>query len=79
MCIVWDHGSHLELKRLIVEPEHRGLGIGTAVLTLLKGRGRKIVLVPLADDGEQEDLERFYRRAGFEPDFFDHQTFVWEP
>jgi tRNA(Met) C34 N-acetyltransferase TmcA len=69
----------LELKRLIVQPEWQGKGVGSTVLQLLKGRGKKIVLYPLSDDGHQEDLERFYLRAGFVPDFFDPETFVWEP
>ena len=78
-CIVWNHGDHLEVKRLIVRAECQGQGIGSAILRQLKRRGKRIVLYPLSDDGRQMDLERFYMRAGFVPSFFDPETWEWEP
>ena len=78
-CIVWDYGTHLEIKRLLVMAECQGAGVGTKVLSKLKERGKKIVLFPVSDEGRQEDLEKFYRRNGFRPDFYDRETFLWEP
>lgn len=79
MCLVWDWGTHLELKRLKVEPEAQGQGIGSAMLRQLQARGKRIVLNPVSDEGRQQELERFYARAGFVVDFFDSEQLVWEP
>lgn len=78
-CLVWDWGTHLEVKRLCVCPEFRGRGVGSQVMRAIQAGGKKIVLFPVSDEGRQDELERFYRRLGFRPDFFDPENLVWEP
>ena len=78
-AVLLDHGDHYELTRLDVRPKYQGRGIGSAILQELQSRGKTIVLFPFSFEGRDADLARFYRRAGFKPDFFDEQKFVWEP
>ena len=56
-----------ELRRLYVDPDHLGLGVGTALLAELHGRlepGTSYVL--RVHPGNRRALD-FYRRRGFEP------------
>ena len=55
----------LELNVLTVKPGHRGQGVGTKALNLVKALGRPIRLLPWADDGKERELRRFYLRNGF--------------
>lgn len=61
------NASEAEIKRMYVEPEHRGTGAATAVLRSLEDEGRELGLVRLVlETGtEQPDAIRFYEREGY--------------
>ncbi len=71
-CIVWEYARYLELKVLIVEDDAQGKG-------LLKKRGKSILVYPLSREGRQQELERFYARAGFRLCRHDPEWFIWDP
>jgi ribosomal protein S18 acetylase RimI-like enzyme len=72
VAVVPLHGwsSHVGEVRLVVDPEHRGRGIGTAlarraVLDALEMRLAKLVVEVIAD---QDALIGMFRSLGFEPE-----------
>jgi putative acetyltransferase len=58
-----------ELKRMFVEPEYRGLGVGWALLTSLEAAARHLGVQRLVLETGiyQEAAIALYRRAGFRP------------
>jgi GNAT superfamily N-acetyltransferase len=56
-----------EVKRMYVEPEHRGRGVGWAVLAALEGAARQLGVhrLVLETGIHQEEAISLYRRAGF--------------
>lgn len=86
-CVVWIHGNrHLELKVLIIEPHCRGLGLGSIVLRGLKRVGLPIHVYPVALDGDQDAVDRFYARNGFKPligyrpwGWYQDGDWIWTP
>lgn len=80
LCRVFEYENRLELRRIVIEPMAQGLGLGSAILRELKERGKRVEVYPLADDPDrQNDLENFYRSAGFRPKWNDPETFEWVP
>ncbi len=83
----------IHLHEIVVNPNTRGTGTGTAVLDELKtfaqSLGRPITLAPEAAPGKKAALDRFYRRAGFVPNRGRHRdyrlssfggpTMLWKP
>lgn len=58
-----------EVKRMYVEPDHRGRGVGWAVLTGLEAAARQLSVhrLVLETGVYQEAAIALYRRAGFTP------------
>jgi ribosomal protein S18 acetylase RimI-like enzyme len=56
------------LEELYVSPNHRGTGVGTALLdaVLAQARRRGLVAIDLEVDAEHQRAESLYRRAGFQ-------------
>lgn len=61
-----DH-EHGEIKRMYVEPGHRGTGVSTAILRTLEAaaRARGWNRLVLETGEEQPDAMRFYEREGY--------------
>ena len=61
--------EHGEIKRMYVDPAHRGTGVSTAVLRALEGEAaaRGWTRLVLETGTEQPDAIRFYTREGYEP------------
>jgi GNAT superfamily N-acetyltransferase len=55
------------LEELYVSPNHRGTGVGTALLdaVLAQARERDLVAIDLEVDAEHQRAESLYRRTGF--------------
>ena len=67
----WQARPGVYILDLVVEPDHRGRGIGSALLADATRRGRKgwdADYVILAVDRSNEGAIRFYEREGFESD-----------
>jgi len=70
-CLIEEDRRCITLVRLVVHEEHRGIGVGTAVLQELKLQARKkgktlrLVVDPQLDDTGRQRLVRFYRQRGF--------------
>lgn len=68
---IWAFEStdRVELQQIEIPPEHRGGGIGTSIMEMLKSYassvGKPIVLRPEPNRGKKAALERFYKRLGF--------------
>lgn len=68
---IWAFESkdRVELQQIEISPEHRGSGVGTEIMEMLKSYaksvGKPIVLRPEPDRGKKAALERFYKRLGF--------------
>jgi GNAT superfamily N-acetyltransferase len=56
------------LEELYVSPNHRGAGVGTALLdaVLIQARERVLVAIDLEVDVEHQRAESLYRRSGFQ-------------
>ena len=61
--------TEAEIKRMFVDPRHRGTGVSTAVLGRLEQYGREQgwQRLVLETGTEQPDAIRFYTREGYEP------------
>lgn len=61
--------DHAEIKRMFVQPEHRGSGAATAVLARLEqfAREKKWTRLVLETGHRQPDAVRFYEREGYRP------------
>jgi GNAT superfamily N-acetyltransferase len=64
---VWYDGPVVLIDELYVAPEHRGHGLGSALLvaveSLIRGHGGQ--LIEVAVDGADTDAHRFYERHGY--------------
>ncbi len=62
-------GLCAEVESVHVHPNHRGSGVGTALLRDAVGRARALgcYRVQLTSDARREDAHRFYERLGFSP------------
>ena len=62
-------GRCAEVESVHVHPNHRGCGVGTALLRDAVGRARALgcYRVQLTSDARREDAHRFYERLGFSP------------
>jgi putative acetyltransferase len=61
--------TEAEVKRMFVDPAHRGTGVSTAILRRLEefGRERRWARLVLETGDQQPDAIRFYTREGYEP------------
>lgn len=61
--------SHAEIKRMFVQPAHRGSGAASAILNQLEqfGRERGWDRLVLETGDRQPDAVRFYEREGYRP------------
>jgi ribosomal-protein-alanine N-acetyltransferase len=68
-CVSSAGGSEAEVISLAVAPEHRAVGVATALLerTLTSLRRRRIATVALTVRPTNADAIRLYRRLGFRP------------
>lgn len=59
--------THGEIKRMFVDPGHRGTGVSTAILRRLEAdaRGRGWDRLVLETGDQQPDAMRFYEREGY--------------
>lgn len=70
LCVLFDRGDRsMELKRMIVDPEARGAGVGRALLqgaeaVALKG-GAELMLLEVGI--YNTDAQQLYRRGGYQP------------
>lgn len=78
-CVYYAMGNELFVSSLYVKDGARGQGIGSDFIRELQKQNKRITLYPISEDYEQEKLERFYRRLGFKPDFFDADGWEWLP
>lgn len=64
---VWFEGSVALLDELYVVPEHRGAGVGTALIEALFATAAAdgTALIEINVDESDIDAQRFYRRHGF--------------
>lgn len=64
---VWYDGPVALLDELYVVPEHRGHGIGSAIIAelLATARQRRVGLIEINVDEADVDAQRFYERHGF--------------
>jgi GNAT superfamily N-acetyltransferase len=62
-------GGACEIKRMYVEPEHRGRGVARALLSALEdaARGLGYSVARLDTGPRQAHAERIYRTAGYRP------------
>ena len=62
-------GRCAEVESVHVHPNHRGCGVGTALLRDAVGRARALgcYRVQLTSDERREEAHRFYERLGFSP------------
>lgn len=61
-------GEHIVLVQdLIVAPEHRGRGVGTALLRAVWDRYSRVRMFQVITDIEDERDNRFYRSFGMKP------------
>jgi GNAT superfamily N-acetyltransferase len=62
-------GTRLQIEAVLIDEEHRGQGLGTAMVNwaLEEGRRRGAVLAQLTTATTREGTDQFYRRLGFEP------------
>ncbi|MCI2263952.1 GNAT family N-acetyltransferase [Sediminivirga luteola] len=58
---------HVYLNSMAVSPQHRGAGVGAAMLRYGMDLARRLGL-PLHLEASTPDSERFYARHGFQPD-----------
>ena len=80
--------DHIQLDNVRVAPASQSKGVGSDVVSKLKGHanktGKPIVLSAEADKGKKSHLERFYKRHGFQrPKSKDHSlprhTHIYHP
>lgn len=79
---VWYDGPVALLDELYVVPEHRGRGIGAAMLDVVVDMARDagVELVEINVDEGDAGARRFYERHGFsavEPDTGEHALYYW--
>ena len=62
-------GLCAEIESVHVHPDHRGGGVGTALLGVAVGHARSLgcYRVQLTSNSRREDAHRFYERLGFSP------------
>jgi len=62
-------GLCAEIESVHVHPDHRGSGVGTALLREAVARARALgcYRVQLTSNARREDAHRFYERLGFSP------------
>ena len=62
-------GRCAEIESVHVHPDHRGTGVGGALLADAVGRARALgcYRVQLTSNAARADAHRFYQRAGFAP------------
>ena len=68
LCAVFDHGAgEVELKRMIVDTEARGQGVGAALVRGVEAEARRLEakLVLLEVGVRNTEAQSLYRRAGF--------------
>lgn len=67
----WQTGRLAQLETLSVLPEHRGVGVGSALLGAVWNRLRKLGVEDMAitTTTTNVDSHRFYEREGFRPRF----------
>lgn len=73
-------GRDVSLHKIVVPKEHRGKGVGSAIMRKLSKyadeRGHRIVLSPTSDfGGSRKRLEDFYERHGFVKNKGRHKDF----
>jgi putative acetyltransferase len=69
MCVLFDRGDRsAELKRMIVDPESRGAGVGMALLRGAEGQAMKLgILTMLLEVGTRNtEAQQLYRREGYQ-------------
>jgi len=69
---VYEYPTHIELKRIVVPEDSRGMGIGTKVLEELikysQSVGKPIFTTPSSSfGGSKSRLVQFYKSFGFKP------------
>lgn len=64
---VWYDGPVALLDELYVEPDHRGRGVGTAMIHVLIADAKEqgVSAIEINVDAEDIDAQRFYERHGF--------------
>jgi len=64
---VWHEGPVALLDELYVKPNHRGQGLGSALVDLIVStcRERDVALIEINVDEGDVDAQRFYKREGF--------------
>jgi len=62
-------GRCAEIESVHVHPDHRGCGVGTALVRDAVGRARALgcYRVQLTSDARRQDAHRFYERLGLSP------------
>jgi len=69
---IYEDGKSLNLSRIVINPDSRGLGIGTKIMEDLVDyadkTGKIVTLTPSSDfGGNKNRLVQFYKRFGFKP------------
>lgn len=76
----YESKDRIELEKIILPPEKRGAGVGTAIIKIIQDYaskvGKPIVLHPEAEKGHKKDLENFYKSLGFVYNKGLHKDFV---
>ncbi|WP_454848687.1 GNAT family N-acetyltransferase [Rhizobium binxianense] len=70
MCVLFDRRDYsTELKRMIVDAESRGTGVGTALLKGAEAQAMKLgALTMLLEVGTRNtEAQQLYRRGGYQP------------
>lgn len=67
--LAWEDKNKIEVAKIVVPPDKRNQGIGTAVMKRLQeyaqSVGKPIVLRPEPEKGKKKALDRFYSGLGF--------------